>query len=320
MHLSRLVDDLLDVSRITQGKVELRREPVDLRSVVVKALELTLPMYERRTRALGLDLTDAPCVVLGDEVRLAQVVSNLLINAAKFTPDPGAVRLSLSARDGHATIAVADEGSGIDAALLPHVFDLFVQAAQPIDRRTGGLGLGLAIVKMLVRMHGGSVEAASDGPSRGSTFTVRLPLADRAAEPARPAARTEALPVRSGRVLVVDDNRDAADTHALVLQAFGYAVRTAYDAAAGLDAVAAFRPDAAILDIGLPVMDGYALASRIVASSGDARPRLVALTGYGTQQDRERAMRAGFDAHLVKPVDPEALVEALDRALDRRSR
>jgi signal transduction histidine kinase/ActR/RegA family two-component response regulator len=315
-HLSRLVDDLLDVSRITQGKIELRREPVDLRAVVVKALELTLPMYERRTRALELDLTDAPCIVAGDEVRLAQVVSNLLINAAKFTPDPGAVKLSLRAANGHATIEVADNGMGIDAELLPHVFDLFVQAAQPIDRRTGGLGLGLAIVKMLVRMHGGSVEAASAGAGRGSRFTVRLPLAEAKKEPAA-APPPQALPARSGRVLVVDDNRDAADTLALVLEAFGYEVRTAYDSVAALAALRAFAPDAAILDIGLPGMDGYALAGKFAEAPGNARPRLVALTGYGTQQDRDRALRAGFDEHLVKPVDPEHLVAALDRALAR---
>jgi len=316
-HLSRLVDDLLDVSRITQGKVELRREPVDLRAVIVKALELTLPMYERRTRALELELSDAPCVVAGDEVRLAQIVSNLLINAAKFTPDPGAVRLRLSCGDGQATIEVADEGVGIDAGLLPHVFDLFVQAAQPIDRRTGGLGLGLAIVKMLVRMHGGSVDVASAGEGRGSRFTVRLPLVAAIGEPATPPPRPQALPARSGRVLVVDDNRDAADTLALVLEAFGYEVRTAYDSVAALEALRDFAPDAAILDIGLPGMDGYALAGKFAEAPGNARPRLVALTGYGTQQDRDRALRAGFDEHLVKPVDPEHLVAALDRALAR---
>ena len=316
-HLSRLVDDLLDVSRITQGKIELRREPVDLRGVVVKALELTLPMYERRTRALELDLPDAPCLVAGDEVRLAQVVSNLLINAAKFTPDPGAVRLSLAAAGGQATIAVADEGVGIEAALLPHVFDLFVQAAQPIDRRTGGLGLGLAIVKMLVRMHGGSVEATSAGAGRGSAFVVRLPLATTAGEPVAAPSRPQTLPARTGRVLVVDDNRDAADTLALVLEAFGYEVRTAYDAAAALAALRDFAPDAAVLDIGLPGMDGYALAGEVAKAPSGTRPRLVALTGYGTQQDRERALRAGFDEHLVKPVDPEHLIAALDRSLAR---
>ena len=315
-HLSRLVDDLLDVSRITQGKIQLRREPVDLRGVIVKALELTLPMYERRTRALDLDLTDAPSIVLGDEVRLAQVVSNLLINAAKFTPDPGAVRLRLSATRDEATIEVADHGVGIDAALLPQVFDLFVQAAQPIDRRSGGLGLGLAIVQMLVRMHGGSVQAASAGPGRGSTFTVRLPLAGADAEPSPAQDAAPTSPTRAGRVLVVDDNRDAADTLALVLEAFGYVVAKAYDATEALATLATSTPDAAILDIGLPGMDGYALAARI-ASGPAPRPRLVALTGYGTQQDRERAHEAGFDDHLVKPVDPERLVAVLDRVLGR---
>ena len=316
-HLSRLVDDLLDVSRIKQGKIQLRREAVDLRAVVVKGLELTLPMYERRTRALEVDLVDAPCIVAGDEVRLAQVVSNLLINAAKFTPDPGAVRLRLSCASGQATIEVADEGVGIEAELLPHVFDLFVQAAQPIDRRTGGLGLGLAIVKMLVRMHGGSVEAASAGAGRGSRFTVKLPLAGAAATPAPAPDATTLAPTRAGRILVVDDNRDAADTLALVLEAFGYVVAKTYDSHAALATIATFAPDAAILDIGLPGMDGYALAAKIVAG-GAPRPRLVALTGYGTQQDRERARESGFDDHLVKPVDPDRLVAVLDRVLGAR--
>ncbi|MEO8484838.1 MAG: ATP-binding protein [Betaproteobacteria bacterium] len=314
-HLSRLVDDLLDVSRITQGKIELRRERVEMRQVIAKAIELTLPMFERRTRAIEVDLAEAPCVVQGDVVRLAQVVSNLLINAAKFTPEPGTVRLVLAVKAGNAEIAVADEGVGIDASLLPHVFDLFVQAGQPIDRRTGGLGLGLAIVKMLVRMHGGTVEAASEGPGRGSVFTVRVPLAGATGETAPAASRASSTEARSGRILVVDDNQDAANTLAMVLSVYGYEVRTAYDATAAVAALADFAPAVAILDIGLPGIDGYALA-RMMARSGDTgRPHLIALTGYGTQQDRDRALAAGFDDHLVKPVAPERLLAVLDRGI-----
>ena len=313
-HLSRLVDDLLDVSRITQGKIELRRDRVDLRDVVGKALELTHPIFERRSRRIEVVLPAEPCVVSGDEVRLAQVISNLLINAAKFTPDPGRIALRLRRSGNHAHIEVADEGVGIDPALLPHVFDLFVQGAQPIDRTSGGLGLGLAIVRMLVRMHEGSVEVASEGAGRGSAFSVLLPIA---ASPDGPATSTRPLhasTVRTGRILVVDDNRDAAAMLAALLGAHGFDVLCAEDGATAMATLRTFAADAALLDIGLPGMDGYELA-RTITQSSERPPRLVALTGYGTRNDRERALAAGFCDHLVKPVDPEHLLRVLDRVM-----
>ena len=314
-HLSRLVDDLLDVSRITQGKVELRREHVDLRHVIDKALELTLPVFERRERGVVLDLPPTPHVVWGDEVRLAQVLSNLLINAARFTQDPGEIRLRLDTDNGQARVEVGDEGVGIDAELMPHVFDLFVQGKQSIDRGAGGLGLGLAIVKTLVRMHGGSVEARSEGLGRGSTFTVRLPLVARTEEPLVAPAELAAAVRREGRILVVDDNRDAADSLGAMLEAYGYDVVTAYDGDEAMETLRTFSPGAAILDIGLPGMDGYALAGKITQTLGENRPRLVALTGYGARHDRARALDAGFDDHLVKPVDPAHLMRVLDEVM-----
>ena len=314
-HLARLVDDLLDVSRITQGKIALRRDRVDLRDVVAKAIELTRPMFERRTRSLAVETAPA-CFVEGDETRLAQVVANLLINAAKFTPDPGAIRLRLTADGGDARLEVSDEGMGIEPSLMPHVFDLFVQGKQSIDRVTGGLGLGLAIVRTLVEMHGGDVQARSEGTGRGSVFVVRLPLVAGGA-PSRPApARVEdARPSRHARILVVDDNRDAATTLATLLDLHGYVVATAGDGPEAIAAVPSFEPDVAILDIGLPGMDGYELAAQV--RSMPRPPRLLALTGYGSAQDRERALAAGFDEHLVKPVDPDRLLEAIDRAVQR---
>ena len=314
-HLSRLVDDLLDVSRITQGKVELRREHVDLRHVIDKALELTLPVFERRERGVALELPPTPHVVWGDEVRLAQVLSNLLINAARFTQDPGEIRLRLDTDNGQARVEVGDEGVGIDAELMPHVFDLFVQGKQSIERGAGGLGLGLAIVKTLVRMHGGNVEARSEGVGRGSTFTVRLPLVARTEEPLVAPAELAAAVRREGRILVVDDNRDAADSLGAMLEAYGYDVVTAYDGDEAIEALRTFSPGAAILDIGLPGMDGYALAGKIAQTLGENRPRLVALTGYGARHDRARALDAGFDDHLVKPVDPAHLMRVLDEVM-----
>jgi len=320
-HLSRLVDDLLDVSRITQGQIELRHEPVDLRHDIAKALELTQPMFQRRTRALDVELASTHCMVNGDDVRLAQVVSNLLINAAKFTPDPGAIYLRLDARDGMAAIEVRDEGAGIEASLIPHVFDLFIQGKQTIDRGAGGLGLGLAIVKTIVTMHGGSVEAHSGGVGQGSTFTVTLPVAQRTQQVSSTHAASSASPAtRASRVLVVDDNRDAATTLRDVLAAYGFDVAMAFDGFAALATLESFAADVAVLDIGLPGMDGYALAARIVQSPVSQRPRLIALTGYGTSHHRERAFAAGFDDHLVKPVDPDQLVRVLDRVIETARR
>jgi PAS domain S-box-containing protein len=310
-HLSRLVDDLLDVSRITGGKIQLQREVLDVAGVVDKALELAHPLLEKRMHGVEVDLPDSPVYVAGDAVRLAQVLSNLLTNAAKFTPWDGRIAVRVVAATDSVEIAVEDTGRGIEPALLPNVFDLFVQGAQPIDRQSGGLGLGLAIVKTLVQMHGGTVLAHSDGEQRGSRFVVRLPrcaapeAVGAAASPAAAAAKGR------GRVLVVDDNVDAADTLAVLLEAAGYNVRTAVDGVRALRTLDTFTPDVAILDIGLPGMDGYELARRFRAEPRAARTRLVALTGYGRDPDRHRALDGGFDEHLVKPVSADRLLDVL---------
>jgi signal transduction histidine kinase/ActR/RegA family two-component response regulator len=310
-HLSRLVDDLLDVSRITQGKIQLERGRVDMNSVVARALELTQPVFERRAQPIELDLPARALVVSGDAVRLTQVLCNLLTNAAKFTPESGAITLRLAEVDGQVEILVQDAGRGIAPELLPRVFDLFVQGAQPSDRQNGGLGLGLAIVRTLVQMHGGSVAAYSDGPGSGSRFVVRLPRAEAAAE-SEAGTRERPRPERGrGRVLLVDDNADAADTMARLLALTGYEVRTAADGPAALALLDTFAPDIGLLDIGLPGMDGYELARRLRADPRSRAMRLIALTGYGREPDRRRSAEAGFDEHFVKPVVVERLLELL---------
>jgi signal transduction histidine kinase/CheY-like chemotaxis protein len=320
-HLLRLVDDLLDVSRITQGKIQLERARVDVRSIVARAVEITQPAMEKRPRALDIELPPGPVFVHGDAVRLAQVLSNLLTNAAKFTPPEGRIALRLKAPAGPGDpveVVVQDAGAGIAADLLPHVFDLFLQGEQPSDRKGGGLGLGLAIVKTLTSMHGGTVIAESGGPGKGSTFTVRLPLADE---------RTTAVPEEStglrhtrgsGRVLIVDDNTDAAQTLAQLLAALGYTTRSVGDGPAALVALDEFKPGIAILDIGLPGMDGYELARALRADARVPGIKLVALTGYGSERDRGRALAAEFDEHLVKPVSIERLLDTID-GMSRRS-
>jgi signal transduction histidine kinase/ActR/RegA family two-component response regulator len=322
-HLSRLVDDLLDVSRITQGKIQLRRESMDLREAVDRAVELTLPAIEKREGPIDVELPELPVLVSGDMVRLTQVLVNLLNNAFKFTPPDGRVALSMTidADQRWCETAVEDSGKGIPEALLPRIFDLFVQGSQPLDRNVGGLGLGLAIVKTLVQMHGGTVRAASAGEGKGSTFTVGLPLVDEAATPVDDSApATGTHPVRSGKILIVDDNVDAAETLALVLEASGYEVRTAADGPSALALFDTFIPALAVLDIGLPAMDGYELARRMRGDPRVAHVPLIALTGYGREPDRARALASDFQEHLVKPVRPERLLEVLARILDRETR
>jgi PAS domain S-box-containing protein len=316
-HLSRLVDDLLDVSRITRGKIQLQREVLDIAGLVDKALELAQPLLEKRMHGVVVELPDDPLYVAGDAIRLAQVLSNLLTNAAKFTPWDGHITVHARGDADAVEVAVEDTGRGIDPGLLPSVFDLFVQGTQPIDRQSGGLGLGLAIVKTLVQMHGGTVSAHSEGLQRGARFVVRLP---RSAAPAPADATTavgRAAPTSGGRVLVVDDNVDAADTLAVLLEAAGYNVRTAIDGPRALRTLDTFTPDIGILDIGLPAMDGYELARRLRAEPRVARMRLIALTGYGRDPDRHRALAGGFDEHLVKPVSAERLLEVLGELLAR---
>ncbi len=315
-HLSRLIDDLLDVSRITQGKIQLRRETVELKQVVANAVELTRPLFAKHARPVELHLFDEAAMVTGDPIRLTQVLCNLLVNAAKFTPREGRVTLALQKVQGWLELSVEDTGAGIDAELLPRVFDLFVQGQQAIDRQAGGLGLGLAIVRTLVEMHGGNVLAASEGLGRGSRFIVRLPPGSDTPEPTA-APQPTGFESRGGRILVVDDNADAAETLSDLLGLVGYEVRCAHDADEALAVLDTYQPQLALLDIGLPNIDGYQLAALMRADPRCAAMKLVALTGYGGENDRERALQAGFDEHLVKPVALDRLLEVLDQLLKR---
>jgi len=302
-HLARLVDDLLDVSRITRGKVELHRDRVELATIVAQAVEVASPLFEERVHRLFTDVP-ADLAVIGDEHRLTQVLSNLLTNAAKYTPPGGRIEVIARAEDGKAIIKVKDTGKGIPPDLLSRVFDLFVQGYRTPDRSGGGLGLGLSIVRMLVTMHGGQVTATSEGPGKGSEFTVTLPVDADALPLVAPLSASPTTPEPSGdrrRVMVVDDNRDAAELLAEALEMEGYQTRVAFDGPSALRVAAEFRPDLAFLDIGLPVMDGYELARRM-RTLAQGPLLLVAVTGYGQASDRARSAAAGFDEHLVKPI------------------
>jgi PAS domain S-box-containing protein len=304
-HMMHLVDDLLDVSRIARGKIDLSKTRISIQDLLVKAIEIASPLLEQRRHHLDVSPGKAAVFVHGDEARLIQVFSNLVTNAAKYTDAEGNITISVVETDGEVCIAVSDDGIGIDPELLPRIFDLFVQGAQLVDRAVGGLGLGLTLVRSLVELHGGRVEAQSAGSGKGSTFTVRLPVV--AMEAVREkkqliTPRTARAFGPSRRILVVDDNEDARMLLADLLARQGHDVQTAADAAAALNLVKGFAPEVAILDIGLPVMDGYELAQRLRSELAPI-PHLIALTGYGQDTDRERSRRAGFDLHLVKPVD-----------------
>jgi PAS domain S-box-containing protein len=312
-HLTRLVDDLLDVSRIARGKVELKNEIVEMAEVVAKAIELASPLLEERTHVLTVDVPPRGLAVMGDSTRLSQVAANLLTNAAKYTNPGGHITVSAKLEGAEVVLRVRDTGVGIAPEFLPRVFDLFVQERQAIDRAHGGLGLGLTIVRSLVERHGGSVSARSDGPGRGSEFVVRLPSFGGRSKQA--IERTPSAAVRAGvgglRILVVDDNHDAAELLADVLTARGHQTRMAHDAPAALRVAAELNPDVALLDIGLPVMDGYELAARLRELPGLAKVRLIAVTGYGQESDRQKTQLAGFHRHLVKPVDVDAVEASL---------
>jgi len=314
-HMNRLLSDMLDVSRVTRGLVSLSLEDVDLRGVVERAVEQTRPLMQECQHRLDLRMPSTPVLVRADQTRLTQVVANLLTNSAKYTPPHGHIQLTLAGADGEAALTVADDGEGITPELLPRVFDLFSQGERKADRPQGGLGLGLALVRSLVQLHGGSVDLSSPGRGGGSIFTVKLPLKQEL-----PAlSRTPALPQRAPeltanglRIMLVDDNIDAAVSLSLLLEAAGdHLVSTYYDAASALEWAAFERPDAFILDIGLPDMNGYELARRLRALPEFTTTMLIALTGYGQLQDKARAREAGFDLHIAKPAEPEAILAAL---------
>ena len=312
-HLVRLVDDLLDVSRIIRGRVALQEERLDLTRLVRLWAEDHQPTIEAAGLSLALHTPETPVWVVGDATRLVQVLDNLLQNAMKFTGRGGQLTVTLTTSGPEAVLSVRDTGVGIDPGLLPHLFEIFTQAEQTLARSQGGLGLGLAVVKGLAELHGGTVEAASAGLGTGAEFTLRLPL--QAELPALTEAPPSAgSPSRHLRILVVEDNRDAADTLAELLGLFDYDVAVAYTGLEGVEAALRFRPEVVLCDLGLPGCDGYEVARRLRRAPGTACARLIAVTGYGSIEDHERSREAGFDAHLVKPVDADELLGQLEPA------
>ncbi|HEX2542669.1 MAG TPA: response regulator [Caldimonas sp.] len=319
-HLTRLVEDLLDVARINQGKIALQMESLDLRAVLAHGLETVRPFIESRRHHLTKNIPDVPVMLRGDFARLSQVVANLLNNAAKYTEEGGSIELSLTVpAQGQAVVSVRDDGIGIDGELLPNVFEMFEQGKQSLDRSQGGLGVGLTLVQRLVELHEGTVQAVSDGVGRGSEFRVTLPCLAEVADPHpdRGDRRAQALPACC-RVLVVDDNRDAAEATSVLLELSGHEVKTVGDGAEALASAPIYAPDVVLLDIGLPGMDGYEVAVHLRTLAETRASCLIALTGYGQPADRARAREAGFDHHLTKPADPDELLRLVESFLKTR--
>ncbi|HEY2968808.1 MAG TPA: MASE1 domain-containing protein [Casimicrobiaceae bacterium] len=316
--LARIVDDLLDISRITRGKIALKKEVLDVNEVVARTLESCRPLIDAHKHAVELRLPDERLPVDADSTRLSQVVLNLISNAVKYTPEEGRITIAMSREDGEAVLRVRDTGIGIPAALLPKVFDLFVQGDRSLDRTEGGLGIGLTLVKRLVEMHRGSVSASSGGLGEGSEFVVRLPLA-LGRDVAHGFVKEELprAPVTRRRLLVVDDNRDFADTLGALFETMGHDVRIAYNGIDAVSATAEYRPDAVFLDIGLPGRNGYDVARMLRSSPELADVTLVAFTGYGQVEDRRRVREAGFDYHVVKPADAAELAKIVDALPER---
>src|SRR5215475_5755134 len=321
-HLTRLVDDLLDVSRITQGKIILRKENIDLMKMVRRALETSRPLIDARKHKLTVSLPSENVRLRGDIIRLAQVVSNLLNNAAKYTDEGGAIWLTAEHVGDEVILRVKDNGMGIPAEELPHVFDLFIQAGRSLDRALGGLGIGLTLARSIVELHGGQIEALSEGPGRGSEFVIHLPLLE--IQPFLGDALRKVHDSFKGveaaasalsicrRILVVDDNADSAESLALALTLEGYDAKLAYDGPGAVELALVFQPQVALLDIGLPGMNGYELARQLRQRPGGREMALIALTGYGQAEDRRKSREAGFDHHLTKPVNYELLVSLIN--------
>jgi CheY-like chemotaxis protein len=320
-HLMRLVEDLLDVSRAAHGTLRLERAPVELSAVVADAIEVAGPLFEERKQQLTVSLPRTGLTTLGDRGRLTQVVSNLLNNAAKYTPPGGHVTVSARVEDDHIELDVADDGAGIDPDLLPRIFEAFTQGRQGLDRKSGGLGLGLAIARQLIIGHGGTIEARSGGPGRGTSMVVRLQHVSVPSTIVAPDVDEAGAPLRARRrVLVVDDNVDSAELLAESLVDAGHEVRAAHDGPSALQLVESFQPDIAFLDIGLPVMDGYELADLLRLVPGLAQLPLVAMTGYARDDDRKRALASGFREHLAKPLDIEQVVACVESLVPHRGR
>ena len=310
-HMSALLDDLLDIARITRGRMDLARSRrVSVKGVVDAAVEAARPLIDRNNHTLVVTLADNDQTLDADPLRLAQIVSNLLTNAAKYTDSGGRIELSSQVADGRLRLMVKDNGIGLSPAALSQIFTMFAQVDGSAGRSEGGLGIGLALVKGLVALHGGTVRASSEGKGRGSIFTVELPLAATRTDTAAPPVSDATTIAGSRRVLVADDNRDAADTLGLLLELYGHEVRIAHSGNAALEVAHSFRPNVALLDIAMPDLSGYDVARNLRLDTTSPRIVLIALTGYGQDGDKERAHEAGFDHHLTKPVDPSKL-EAL---------
>ena len=309
-NLGRIVDDILDVSRVTTGKIILERQTVELNALVQRWLQVFGDTPAVRQHSVKLSVPAEPIYVDGDPVRLEQVLSNLMSNALKYTPAGGHIEVELGDEDGTAVIRVRDNGVGIDEEMLPRIFELFTQAEVTLARSRGGLGLGLALVRSLVQLHGGTVLARSAGVGQGTELEVRLPRRARPLRLVEESPREEAPPLR---VVVVEDNDDGRESLQLLLELAGHQVAVAVDGPSGRDLILSERPDVALVDIGLPLLDGYEIARQVVSTAGDQRPVLVAMTGYGQPEDKRKAIEAGFDKHLVKPLQPDALHRLLAR-------
>jgi PAS domain S-box-containing protein len=310
-HVTRLVDDLLDVGRLTTGKVKLHRELVRLGDVVARGVETVKPLVESRRHSLTLELPEQPVYVDGDATRLSQILQNLLINAAKYTPDGGCIALKMETRDGYAITSVSDNGRGIAQGDLEAIFELFKQGGDDTPNESG-LGIGLTLARSLAEMHGGMLDASSPGPGQGSTFRFRMPLADTALAAAEDSAQQAKT---AGRlVMIVDDNRDAADTATAILRLLGNQVECAYTGREALELARRFRANVVFLDISMPDMDGFETLRKLRAQAGWANVFAVAVTGFGTQDDKKRSLEAGFDAHLTKPVELDVLMAVLNQA------
>ena len=307
-HMVRLVDDLLDVSRIMRGRIELRREAVDLAALVAAAVETAQPMIDAQGQQLIVSVPDEPVRLDVDATRITQVIANLLNNAAKFSDRSGRIWVTVESAGDAAVVRVRDEGAGIRPEMLSRIFDLFVQGDASLERSRGGLGIGLTVVQRLVALHGGRVEAHSEGRGKGAEFVIRLPRLQDAPQPELPQpARLPAPVERRHRVLVVDDNTDAAESAGVLLRLWGHDVRLAFNGPEALEAAATFNPEVVLLDIGLPGMNGYEVARHLRSRPHSLGITLIAVTGYGQESDRMRTAEAGFDRHLTKPVDPEQL-------------
>jgi len=313
-HMTRLIDDLFDISRISQGNVRLQKQPLDLRELLLRTCETWKTFFESSSQELNLSIVSHPILVHGDPVRIEQVVSNLLSNANKFTPRGGKVSVELSQSNATSVILFQDNGSGIDEELIPHVFELFVQGDNSLDRTKGGLGIGLTLVQKLVELHEGQVKVSSPGTSQGSTFEVHLPVFRPLLQKAPSAAsQSNAHVTPALRVLVVDDNEDSARTMGMMIRLWKHQVEVAFSGDTAIEVTKRYLPHLILLDIGRPILDGYDVARQINEMTTSTKPQIVALTGYGAAEDKARGHNAGFHDYIVKPASPEQIQSILAR-------